>query len=105
MATPALTSADGQLAPPAKSPSPSPSPSPQPTKILPTNSVTFENQTIRFRIDSSLAIFHVVQLVGITFDIDKKLAAKNYALRTVLEDELVTDHNLARIVEAKAALK
>jgi hypothetical protein len=84
-------------------PSHPPPPPPQPVKA--TNAITYLSQTIRFRIDSSLPINHVIQLVGKTFELDKKVAARDYVLRTVEGDVLVGDGNFQQVVEDKEALK
>jgi hypothetical protein len=84
-------------------PSHPPHPPPQPVKA--TNAITCHAQTIRFRIDSTLTCIHVIQLVGKTFDLDKKVAARDYVLRTVEGDVLVGNDNLTEVVEQKMALK
>jgi engulfment and cell motility protein 1 len=71
--------------------------------VIPTNSVTWENVTVRARIDAALAVEEVVRQLCVSLKIPDPPVM--HALRDAETDELITTDNLRRKIAAKAPLK
>lgn len=93
----------GRTTPTASDPQRSSVPTRPSAPVIPTNSVTWENVTVRARIDAALAVEEVVRQLCVSLKIPDPPAM--HALRDAETDELVTTENLRRKIAAKAALK